>query len=288
MHTRSIYKDLNYLINYYKNIGQNTYNFQPVTKKNINLFIQIHYNLNIVTFKANNIFVLFNEEFGYSGRYILHHFKYEDINDAVRKISYIFNNYVIYNGLLICPIEMNKIKKESTIFKENLNNCSICYEITNETTICNHHICIQCRENMINHRKYDCPICRKKETLFYFNNENNEIYNLQHNELDSINNDEIMTFNTNNNFNNVYETVNYLRYNVQHSNNLNPVTSLILIREIITFNSAFPYLVVYSLFKQIYNNKFSISLFALSSYWFTNYFINYLKDNTYDCCHDEF
>ena len=55
MHTRSIYKDLNYLINYYKNIGQNTYNFQPVTKKNINLFIQIHYNLNIVTFKANNI-----------------------------------------------------------------------------------------------------------------------------------------------------------------------------------------------------------------------------------------
>ena len=52
---------------------------------------------------------------------------------------------------------LNRKLKERTEYLID-NNCSVCYEVTNKKTKCNHLLCDDCNNSLINRI---CPICRK-------------------------------------------------------------------------------------------------------------------------------
>ena len=87
---------------------------------------------------------------------------FDSILDLLQNITYVKMNYTFYEKILCSPKQKEKILKlkKSLSFFPNDNVCSVCYEPTQQKTICNHSICLQCREKCIQLQKYNCPICR--------------------------------------------------------------------------------------------------------------------------------
>lgn len=88
---------------------------------------------------------------------------------AFIKIEHILKNYKFNNT--IGSFQNKKSKCFSMIFtkmlsteniKLNIQECCVCFELTEITTMCNHTLCYKCWEN-IKGSRYDkkCPICRQ-------------------------------------------------------------------------------------------------------------------------------
>lgn len=58
------------------------------------------------------------------------------------------------------PIKTSDIFKCDNI-ETTINECSVCYENTQNNTICNHPLCLRCETHLIKNNKHKCPICRK-------------------------------------------------------------------------------------------------------------------------------
>jgi hypothetical protein len=81
-------------------------------------------------------------------------------------------NYTFLDNILCSPKQKEKIiklKKTLSFFPKdhNDNECSICYEPTKLVTVCNHPICLHCRESCILLQKKNCPICRGTKLYCY-------------------------------------------------------------------------------------------------------------------------
>jgi len=149
-------------------IKNECYQFRPVKIDGIYCYTIIHKNPKIINFEAVNISCeIKNEnEDGLKEQYSLYHKKYHTIGDAVEMIEKIASTYKIYGGNLCAPNihEMQKLEEVVLPYNED-QNCCVCFENTTGVTVCDHHICLKCRETCIIKKKTDCPMCRKKNIL---------------------------------------------------------------------------------------------------------------------------
>ena len=286
VNTRSLFHEMINVIENKQYNGDNVYKFQEIKLYGITFLYEIYLKEKIFVIKCKNIFVLFDKDNEYYGRYILHHKKYDNLNDLLLHISTIPSQYKIYNGILLKQQDINHKKIEMKILNcENNTHCSICFECTDETTICNHYICLKCRETMISKSQFNCPLCRNENIIQYFSNDTNNIYNLLYNELNFINNNEIL--------HTTYGSQRNLIIN-QHIHHIDipTIMNLIIIREIITNTTSYPIVFTIHLFTFITSYKMRVffTLFllftSLYSYFYSRDFNHYdeyfLENNKYN------
>jgi hypothetical protein len=84
--------------------------------------------------------------------------EFKTLLDLLNDIKIVMSNYHFLDHRLLSPDELIFAKLQRFFFP--LPKCSICYESTNEFTICNHTICFQCRFKCIKLNNLCCPICR--------------------------------------------------------------------------------------------------------------------------------
>lgn len=167
-----------------------TYTFRPVRIDGIYCYPVIHRKRKIVNFESINILceVTINSENKKLQHYSLLYKKYKTIEYAIEYIEKVVSTYKVYNGDLVCPTDFELLKLEEKFipYEEN-QKCCVCLENTQETTICEHYICLHCREKCIASKKLDCPICRKSDVIKIFAIDNRMINNNEYSELrDSI------------------------------------------------------------------------------------------------------
>jgi hypothetical protein len=112
--------------------------------------------------------------------YSLYHFEYKTLEKAIERIEMIKNEYKIYNGELVdaTVYKLSKLEESIIPFSEE-EKCCVCFENTSDITLCNHSICLTCRETSIIKNHFDCPMCRKSNAMYFYNNKNNLINNEQ-------------------------------------------------------------------------------------------------------------
>jgi len=100
--------------------------------------------------------------------YELYRKGYVSIMECLKQIKFVSKNYKLYDGKLISPKEINEEMLKKNIIPYDKNEiCSVCYENTQEETICGHLLCFRCRCNIVKKTK-KCPICRVKCLEDYF------------------------------------------------------------------------------------------------------------------------
>ena len=108
-----------------------------------------------------------------SGNNIIHLFKsgyFHTVLELLEHIKEVKMNYHFFDNILCSSKQkekLTKLKKSLAFFPKEENECSICYEPTKQVTICNHPICLQCRESCILLQKENCPICRGSKLYYY-------------------------------------------------------------------------------------------------------------------------
>ncbi len=244
--TRSLFNEMVDVIKQKKDLGLKVYEFQELIIDNITFLYEIYFEKQLFIIKCKNIFVLFDNDNKYSGRYIVHHKFYDNFKELLFYISSIHTHFKIFNGIFLNSQQIKQKVIEQHFFQHSLNFCSICFEQTNETTICKHYICLKCRENMILREQFNCPICRKNDVIQYFSNDINDIYNLKFDELNFINNNEIIKYIDNNPNNPINQHI--------HLIDVPTIMNLIIIREIITNTTSYPI-------------RFTINIYNFFSYY---------------------
>lgn len=158
-----------------------TYTFRPTKIDGTNVYIVIYKKYKIVTIesifvkckvKINSIEEIQN--------YSLFHFEYKTLKKAIDKIEIIKKEYKLYNGELVDSniYKLSKLEESIVQYSED-EKCCVCFENTSDNTLCNHSICLTCRETSIINNYTDCPICRRSNALNYYNNKNSLINNDQ-------------------------------------------------------------------------------------------------------------
>lgn len=281
MHTRSIFKNMNEILKEKEDNGDSIYKFQELKINDVTCIFEIHFIKKIFVIKAKHTYVLFDEENNYYGKYIVHHLSYDNLEELLFHISTIYTDYSFYNGELLPKVEIKKkLAEQKFICDNNGNRCNVCYDQTTEMTKCNHHICLKCRERIVTSDSFanrKCPICRDKDGIYYFKTESENIYNINHNDLDIINNEEIL--------NNANQNGNISRnaHLILTPDEIPPILQMVLLREIINNNISYPAFIVFSCFRTIYNYKWQFGFLVVS----TTLLLYALKDNLTDkekCC----
>jgi len=155
-----------------KGKGHNEYHFRPYLIDGIYCYIVLYFKFSILTVESVNI----KCKFSYQGRdynqpYVLYFHKYKSIQAALKLIQKITTKYKILNGDLESPENYEELKLEECILPYTVDErCSVCFENTTDTTICDHYICMNCREKCILKQHMNCPICRKEDIVQYYNN----------------------------------------------------------------------------------------------------------------------
>ena len=86
---------------------------------------------------------------------------YTDIRTLLEDIE-VFKTFKFIDHKLLYPEDMEYIIMQRSFFPIPVDkNCSVCYEPTNEYTVCKHPICFRCRYACIKSKNDTCPICRK-------------------------------------------------------------------------------------------------------------------------------
>jgi hypothetical protein len=88
---------------------------------------------------------------------------FKTVLDLLIDIKVVMNSYHFLDHRLLSPDELIFAKLQRSFFPLSKEyECSVCYECTNEVTMCYHPICFKCRIQCIEKNKLQCPICRKK------------------------------------------------------------------------------------------------------------------------------
>tara|TARA_Y100001973_G_C5150868_1_gene308045 strand:- start:570 stop:1232 length:663 start_codon:yes stop_codon:yes gene_type:complete len=88
----------------------------------------------------------------------------EDFDTLMEQVLLVFNTYKYckINNLFATPERCDFNKLIYDLFdNETDNKCSVCYDYTTTTTMCNHKVCLECLENFRIKKISSCPICRK-------------------------------------------------------------------------------------------------------------------------------
>jgi len=152
--------------------GQAEYHFRPYLIDGVYCYIVLYFKFSILTVESVNIKCKFSyQENDYNQPYVLYHRKYKSIKDALMIIQKITTKYKILNGDLESPENYDELKLEECVLPYTEDErCSVCFENTTDTTLCDHYICMNCREKCILKQHMNCPICRKEDIIQYYNN----------------------------------------------------------------------------------------------------------------------
>ena len=160
-----------------------TYFFRPIAIDGILCYPVIYGGRHkIVNFESIHIncFVKKGEK-KYKQKYSLFFQKYKTIVGALDLIEDVVNNYKIYNGDLVSKEAYELMKLEETVVPYSEDQvCCVCNDNTTDTTLCKHHICLQCREQCLLNEQLNCPVCRKEEIINMYCNETNLINNCEY------------------------------------------------------------------------------------------------------------
>ena len=87
---------------------------------------------------------------------------FKDIRTLLQQIEIVKRDYKLIEHNILSPEDIEYIRMQRTFFPIPTDkNCSVCYESTNEYTICRHPICFRCRYKCISSNMNACPICRE-------------------------------------------------------------------------------------------------------------------------------
>jgi hypothetical protein len=96
---------------------------------------------------------------------------FHTVLEILEHIKDVKENYHFFDNILCSSKQKGKLiklKRSLAFFpQKEEKECSICYEPTKQVTLCNHPICLQCRESCILLQKKNCPICRGSKLYFY-------------------------------------------------------------------------------------------------------------------------
>ncbi len=285
VHTRHLFNEMINIIKKKESNNDKIYKFQEIKIQNISCLCEIYLIQKIFIIKSKYINVLFDPVNNYYGKYILYHHNYNDLDDLLFHISDIHNNFVLYNGVLMDNIQKKNKITELKFFNIVLNTCSICYQYTNETTLCNHFICLYCREKMLIRQYSSCPICRKQNVIQFFSNDINKIYNSIYDELNFINNIEIL-----NAQNIILNTHHHFGTGTPRGiitpNDIPYIMNLILVREIIGNTSFYPFLLSINIYNFIHSKRFMFYFSVFSILYF--YYIIFCTGDEDDIDHTNY
>lgn len=142
----------------------NEYVFRPIIMGGVITIPVIYKNPKIVNFEAQNIMVkrTFRSEILDESLSLCYE-NYNDIEDALLIIKKIYLTYKLNPrcGEIQEPFKYTEsVLEESVIPYDPAIICSICLEPTTDITVCNHSICLPCRDKCITTNNRKCPVCR--------------------------------------------------------------------------------------------------------------------------------
>lgn len=97
--------------------------------------------------------------------------EFSTVLELLDNLKEVKHNYIFFDNILCSPKHQVKLKKLKYSLAQPDNNkeneCSICYQPTKQVTVCNHPICLHCRESCILLQREKCPICRGSKLYHY-------------------------------------------------------------------------------------------------------------------------
>jgi hypothetical protein len=157
-----------------------TYSFRTVKIDGVWFYPVIHRHRKIVNFECVNIMCRMKNKQGddFTEKYSAYYTKYKSVKEALTIIKNVAATYKIFNGDLLSPADYKMAKLEENLLpyaEEQV--CCVCYENTMDTTICDHYLCMKCREICIHKERNDCPMCRNPGIVNIYNIDNGLINN---------------------------------------------------------------------------------------------------------------
>ena len=128
-------------------------------------------NLNVYIGKENDRYAYFMECFYIIDSdeellKLLEKDNFETLSDLLKDIKIVINTYHFLDHKLLSPEIFDFAKMQRSFFPLSKDKaCSVCYESTNEYTICKHPICFQCRDKCVMSNNLRCPICREENLI---------------------------------------------------------------------------------------------------------------------------
>lgn len=156
------------------------YSFRTVNIDGVICYPVIHKHRKIVNFECVNIYCYMKNQEGEKTKekYSVYYKKYSSIKDAILTVELVSRCFRIYNGDLISPNDYKIAKLEENFLPYNESQvCCVCYENTLDTTVCDHYLCLRCRELCIKKCVNDCPMCRNQGVVSIYNIDNGLINN---------------------------------------------------------------------------------------------------------------
>jgi len=87
---------------------------------------------------------------------------FKDIRSLLQQIEIVKRDYKLIEHNILSPEDIEYVRMQRTFFQIPTDkNCSVCFESTNEYTICRHPICFHCRYKCVSSNINACPICRE-------------------------------------------------------------------------------------------------------------------------------
>jgi len=169
--TRDIYQHLKF---------NPSYSFRTVTIDGVLCYPVIHKHRKIVNFECVNIFCYVKNKWGdkTKEKYSVYYKKYSSIKEAILTVELVNKSFRIYNGDLMSPHDYKMAKAEERFIPYNQSQvCCVCYENTLDTTVCDHYLCLKCREVCLKKCVKDCPMCRNPGIVSIYNIDNGLINN---------------------------------------------------------------------------------------------------------------
>lgn len=148
----------------FKSKNLNEYVFRPIKIGGLTSIPVIYKNPKIVNIEAQNVMVkrTFRSE-TLNEALSLCYEPYNNIEDALCIIKKIYLTYKLNPrcGEIQHPNKYTEsVLEESVLPYDPDIVCSVCLEPTTDVTICNHGICLPCRDKCITTDNTKCPVCR--------------------------------------------------------------------------------------------------------------------------------
>lgn len=159
---------------------KNSYSFRTVSIDGVLCYPVIYRHRKIVNFECVNIYCRVKNKDGdeIMEKYSVYYKEYSSLKDAILTVEIVSKCFRLYNGDLVSPEDYKMAKMEERFLPYSESQvCCVCYENTLDTTLCDHYLCLKCREICLKKCVRDCPMCRNNDVVSVYNIDNGLINN---------------------------------------------------------------------------------------------------------------
>ena len=115
------------------------------------------------SFQTSNVILVNEKETEFRQLIVFDSDTFYNLRKLFEDMMTVIDTYIFTGFDFISPTEKDNYK----IHNYNTEDCSVCFEITHYYTLCNHPLCLKCREKCIEYDAFDCPICRQRDVSFF-------------------------------------------------------------------------------------------------------------------------